>query len=113
MLQRLHVRESQNSGSDALFIPDKEEAEHIAGYLTFHGDDKNAPLLVDATPSAILYRERCSQCHLLPHPIQKTSDEWAATVDRMQELMRRAQKNPLTDQEKVTVIGYLKEKSGR
>lgn len=111
MLQRLRARDELNPGTEVLFMPDKEEAEHIVEYLAFHGENKNAPLPTDNTPAAVLYRERCSQCHLLPHPLQQTSDEWVQVVDRMQDQMRRAQKNPLTDQEKSTIVGFLKEKA--
>lgn len=105
MLARLKGRE------EALLMPDKEQAEHIAGYLTFHGNNPQAPLLTDAAPAAVLYRERCSQCHLLPHPLQQTPEEWAPVVDRMEELMRRQQKNPLTDPEKRSVLEYLQQKA--
>ncbi len=111
MLQRLRTREELNPGTEVLLMPSKEEAEHIADYLTFHGDNKNTFLLTDATPAAVLYRERCSQCHLLPHPVQQTPDEWVSVVDRMQDHMRRAQKNPLTDQEKRTILEFLKRKA--
>lgn len=111
MLQRLRARDELNPGTEVLTMPDQEGAEHIVDYLVFHGENQHAPLFTDATPSAVLYRERCSQCHLLPHPVQQTPEEWVSVVDRMQDHMRRAQKNPLTDQEKNTLLRYLKEKA--
>ena len=104
MLQRLKAREE-------LIMPSKEEAEHIAGYLVFHGNNPSAPLFTDGSPAAALYRERCSQCHLLPHPLQQTREEWAQVVDRMQDRMRREQKNPLTDPEKQSILEYLQQKA--
>lgn len=104
MLQRLRAREE-------LSMPTREEAEHIAGYLIFHGKNPSAPLLTDPSPAAVLYRERCGQCHLLPHPLQQTREEWVEVVDRMQDQMRRQQKNPLTDSEKRSILEYLQQKA--
>jgi cytochrome c5 len=111
MLQRLRAKDDLIPGTEALFMPNREEAEHIAGYLVFHGNNPQTPLLTDAAPSAVLYRDRCSQCHLLPHPFQQTPEEWVEVVDRMQDHMRRQQKNPLTDPEKRSILEYLKQKA--
>lgn len=109
MLEMLHRRKVMSS--DELFIPDNEEADHIASYLVFHGENKNHPLLVDSSPAAVLYRDRCAECHLLPHPIQHTVSEWDGIVDRMQNYSRKTGKTPLTDDNKKTLLGYLKEKA--
>lgn len=54
-----------------------------------------------------VFVSRCSSCHNLPDPAQKTADEWPAAVEEMAERAR------LSERDKTSVVRYLATMSAR
>ena len=63
--------------------------------------------MVDLEQGRGVFVSRCSNCHNLPDPAQKTAEEWPAAVDEM------AARARLSDQDKANVARYLASMSAR
>ena len=69
------------------------------------------PLPEAGSPSAELYRERCgTTCHRPVAPSVMKFPAWRMVLPRMEERMRAAG-NPLTTDERDTIVGYLERHS--
>ncbi len=72
-----------------------------------------SPKLPEAeSPAAQLYQQRCDTCHRVFAPSTLKYEMWKYQVDRMQGEMARRGIPPLTEQERTTVLDYLKRHSG-
>ena len=60
-----------------------------------------------ASAGARLYRDRCSGCHLLFAPGSLTAAMWELQVDRMQPVLARGERGPLTAEERRVMLEYL------
>jgi len=65
--------------------PDDNELDILRAYL-----EKNGQRAVDVsklsgadTPGGLAFQKTCAQCHALPDPVQHTSHEWPAVIERM------------------------------
>lgn len=111
---RMFARMSMMSGVQGMSMmdienPSAEEKETIVSYLKNHAMKSIPPneLPASGSESAVLFRERCSQCHSLPNPKLHTAEEWPGVVERMQANMKSMGRTVITGNEKKTISGYL------
>jgi hypothetical protein len=64
------------------------------------------------SPGAVLYASRCNTCHRLYAPGSMTYEMWKIQVERMQGEMVRRGVPPLTPEQSVVLLDYLKRHSG-
>ncbi|MFQ5645937.1 MAG: c-type cytochrome [bacterium] len=60
---------------------------------------------------ARLYTDKCGLCHALPHPQRNRYEEWRHYLKLMKTNMEHQGMNPLTDDERATILDYLKKHS--
>ncbi|HED52082.1 MAG TPA: hypothetical protein ENI83_00870 [Gammaproteobacteria bacterium] len=60
---------------------------------------------------ADVYRARCSSCHALPHPRRLSYAGWQALLPVMEQRMQERDMEKLSDEERRTLLTYLKEHS--
>jgi len=111
---RMFARISMMSGMQGMSMmaiesPLAEEKETIVGYLKKHSMTSISPneLPDPGSESAVLFRERCSQCHALPTPKLHTAKEWPLVVERMRGNMESMRRTVFTENEKKEIVGYL------
>jgi cytochrome c5 len=110
MVNRL--RRMKFFSSRASFVPEKKSIDQIIDYLSQHALQEGDATTIDNTsPEGALFQKKCTQCHGLPSPTQHTASEWGAVVEQMRGNIERMQKEPITDQEKDTLIRYLADRS--
>ncbi len=90
-------------------MPNPEEQRIIVGYLESHGMKSISPHILPSpeTKGAVFFREFCSQCHALPDPKGRTSDEWPAVVQKMRGYMQSMDKRVITREQEKEIVGYL------
>lgn len=57
--------------------------------------------------AAVLYVNKCGQCHAAPLPDNHTANIWPAVLERMKMRMISKKVTPLTEEETVIVLEYL------
>jgi len=57
--------------------------------------------------AAVLYINKCGQCHAAPLPDNHTANIWPAVLERMKMRMISKKVTPLTEEETVIVLEYL------
>jgi len=62
---------------------------------------------------AVLYEKFCDACHLPPRIDSHKPDEWLNIVNRMQTHRIKKAYNPLNEQEKKTLVLYLKKHAAK
>jgi len=86
----------------------------VAAFLSACGDSaENAKHMLPEAGSqgAVIYEKFCSDCHAPPRIASHKPDEWLNIVERMQAHRIMKAYNPLTDEEKSTLLEYLKKHS--
>ncbi len=111
---RMFFRMSMMSGMQGMSMmdienPSAKERDAIVGYLKKHAmkSISTSELPAPGSEGAVLFSERCSQCHSLPNPKLHTAEEWPGVVERMQANMRTMGRTVITENEKKTVTGFL------
>ncbi|MEA2626813.1 MAG: hypothetical protein QOD06_2858 [Candidatus Binatota bacterium] len=66
----------------------------------------------EGTPAAELYRTRCSACHRLYAPSVLKPAMWEIVVERMRGQIGKAHMPALTEEERQTILDYLKRNGG-
>ncbi|WP_455210591.1 hypothetical protein [Kaarinaea lacus] len=61
------------------------------------------------SPQALLYVDKCGQCHAAPLPSAHSANIWPSVLDRMQVRMKTKHVPPLTRQEMSIILGYLQQ----
>jgi mono/diheme cytochrome c family protein len=115
VVDRMIHRMSRMSGTSGMGmmmnieIPSTEEQQTIVAYLKAHSLKTIAPRTLPSPESqgAILFKERCSQCHSLPDPTLHTGAEWPGTVEKMRAYMQAMDKKVITKDEEKEIVGYL------
>ncbi len=110
MVLRMKALGSRRCNLLQLTIPTTDEQRAILAYLhknAFESLYSGPPLPLKGT-GAMAYINYCSQCHDPPHPRQHVAAEWPAVVDRMQEYAYFIGRNPINDQEKASILEFLK-----
>ena len=111
---RMFARMSMMSGMQGMSMmdienPSAQEKETIISYLIKHSMRSISPneLPAPGSEGAVLFRERCSQCHSLPNPKLHSAEEWPGVVERMQANMKSMGRTVITENEKKTIAGFL------
>jgi hypothetical protein len=66
------------------------------------------PLPDSDSPEARLFDSKCGACHYTPRPGRHTYAQWEGVLSRMEKRMEEMKREPLTPDEKSTILGYLK-----
>jgi cytochrome c2 len=108
---RMFRRMSRMSGGMMMNVemPSPEEQQDIVAYLRAHSLTSISPHKLPSPESqgAILFKDRCSQCHDLPDPGRHTAKEWPTIVERMQGYMQSMNKKMITANEEKQIVSYL------
>ncbi|MEE9614262.1 MAG: cytochrome C [Thermodesulfobacteriota bacterium] len=67
------------------------------------------PLPDEGSEAAGLYAAKCGLCHSLAHPARHTAHQWERMVEVMEGVMADKGMAALTEEERVVILGYLKE----
>ena len=65
-----------------------------------------------ASPAAQLYVDRCGNCHVPYPPHEMTAAMWDTQVTMMETKMQAAGMQPLTADERESILEYLKHNAG-
>ena len=111
---RMFSRMSMMSGMMGMMNvenPSSEERQTIVAYLKANALKSISPDALPAPKSkgALLFKDRCSQCHSLPDPKLHTSAEWPQVVEKMQANMRIMNRKVITENEKKEIVNYLEQ----
>ena len=82
-------------------------------FLFFAGCEKSRPLPEQGTYAQQLYVERCGVCHRPYHPALMTAAMWEVQVDAMRSKIAQAGQPPLSPQQDLTILDYLKRNAGK
>jgi mono/diheme cytochrome c family protein len=108
---RMFRRMSRMSGGMMMNIgmPSPEEQQEIVAYLRAHSLTSISPYKLPSPESqgAVLFKDRCSQCHGLPDPGRHTVKEWPAIVEKMRGYMQSMDKKVVTENEGKEIASYL------
>jgi Dihaem cytochrome c len=66
------------------------------------------PLPEAGSPAVEVYEKRCGSCHRAFDPTSMKYALWEMVLPRMEERMRSANLPPLSDEERSTIVAYLK-----
>lgn len=81
--------------------------------LLFAGCQKPKSLPEQGTYPQQLYVERCGTCHRPYSPASMTAAMWEAQVEAMDAKIVQAGQPPLSPQQHLTILDYLKRNAGR
>jgi Dihaem cytochrome c len=74
---------------------------------------KSKPLPEQGTYSQQLYVERCGACHRPYSPASMTAAMWEMQIEAMRLKIAQAGQPPLTPEQHLTILDYLKRNAGR
>jgi mono/diheme cytochrome c family protein len=108
---RMFQRMSRMSGGmmTNIEMPSPEEQNEIVAYLEAHSLKSISPHRLPSPDSqgALLFKDRCSQCHGLPDPGRHTAKEWPAIVEKMRRYMQTMNKKVVIENEAKEIVSYL------
>jgi hypothetical protein len=81
--------------------------------LLFAGCQKPKLLPEQGTFAQQLYVERCGACHRPYSPASMTAAMWEAQVEAMRVKIAQAGQPPLSPEQHLTILDYLKRNAGR
>jgi Dihaem cytochrome c len=81
--------------------------------LLFVSCQKSRPLPEQGTYAQQLYVERCGTCHRAYSPASMTAAMWEAQVEAMGAKIVQAGQPPLSPQQHLTILDYLKRNAGK
>ena len=81
--------------------------------LLFASCQNSKPLPEPGTYAQQLYVERCGVCHRPYSPASMTAAMWEAQVEAMNTKIVQAGQPPLSSEQHVAIIDYLKRNAGR
>lgn len=90
-------------------MPSTEQQNEIVAYLKAHSLKSIPPHKLPSPESqgAMLFKDRCSQCHGLPDPGRHTAKEWPAIVEKMRGYIQIMNKKVVTENEEKEIVSYL------
>lgn len=88
--------------------PTAEEERAILTYLREHALRRVREADLPESDGREAFVQACSRCHALPDPLQRTSEEWPAVVERMRGHMARMEVEEISDAEADRVVRYLR-----
>jgi len=84
----------------------------LLAFLLFAGCQKSKPLPEQGTYAQHLYVERCGACHRPYSPASMTAAMWEAQVEAMDAKIMQAGQPPLSLQQHLAILDYLKRNAG-
>ena len=66
------------------------------------------PIPEPESAAALLYEEKCSVCHALPHPKRNTAAEWQHLFPLMERRMSERNMAAFSETERETLMKYLR-----
>jgi mono/diheme cytochrome c family protein len=90
-------------------MPFPEAQREMVAYLRAHSLRSISlhKLASSESQGAVLFKDRCSQCHALPDPQRHTAKEWPTIVEKMRRYMQSMDKKAITDNEEKQIVSYL------
>jgi hypothetical protein len=82
-------------------------------FLLFAGCQKPQPLPEQGTYAHQLYVERCGACHRPYSPVSMTAAMWEVQVEAMRSKIAQAGQPPLSSEQYLTILDYLKRNAGK
>lgn len=87
--------------------PSSGEERAILAYLREHAMRGVREEALPGSEGREAFVRICSRCHALPDPLQRSSEEWPAVVERMRGHMDRMEVEGISDGEADRVVRYL------
>jgi mono/diheme cytochrome c family protein len=84
----------------------------LAAFLSA-GCQQPKPLPEQGTYAQQLYVERCGACHRPYRPSSMTAAMWEAQIEAMDAKIMQAGQPPLSPEQHLTILDYLKRNAGR
>ncbi len=72
---------------------------------------RQTPIPDPGSGAAKLFADKCGVCHSLPHPKRHTANQWEHMVTVMDKERDHRGVKPLSDDERVMILEYLKKHS--
>lgn len=88
--------------------PTAEEERAMLAYLREHAMQRAREEALPESDGRETFVRACSRCHALPDPLQRTSEEWPAVVERMRGHMARMEVEEISDAEADRIVRYLR-----
>jgi Dihaem cytochrome c len=85
----------------------------IAAISASVGCAKSRPLPEPGTYAEQLYVQRCGTCHRPYNPASMTAAMWEVQVEAMRAKIVHAGQPPLSNEQGLTILDYLKRNAGR
>ncbi len=67
------------------------------------------PIPLPQSQAALLFADKCGECHAVPHPARHSADEWPHYVVLMERRMAERNVTALSDAERQLIVRYLSE----
>jgi hypothetical protein len=80
--------------------------------VLFAGCQRSKPLPEQGTYAQQLYVQRCGVCHRPYRPSSMTAAMWEAQVEAMDAKIEQAGQPPLSPEQHLTILDYLKRNAG-
>ena len=98
---------------DHVFLALSMLASLLFNSLLFAGCQRPKQLPEQGTYAQQLYVERCGACHRPYSPASMTAAMWEVQVEAMDAKIAQAGQPPLSPQQHLTILDYLKRNAGR
>lgn len=108
MMQRMHedLRRRGEAGEEvSVYCP-------LMGFTTDNPPAPEEPYEAGSLSPQELFTRKCSRCHALPDPQQRTAAEWTEIVKRMQQYVEREDFTNLQPDEAASILRYLQTQAG-
>jgi len=67
------------------------------------------PIPAPQSEAALLFADKCGECHAVPHPARHSADDWPHYVALMEQRMRERDIALLTQAQRQLILSYLSE----
>jgi len=82
----------------------------VASVLLMAGCASNGtPIPAPQSETALLFADKCGECHAVPHPARHSADEWPHYVALMEQRMAERNIVALSDAQRQSILEYLSE----
>jgi len=67
------------------------------------------PIPAPQSEAALLFADKCGECHAVPHPARHSADDWPHYVALMEQRMRERDIALLSEAQRQLILSYLSE----
>ena len=67
------------------------------------------PIPAAQSEAALLFADKCGECHAVPHPARHSADDWPHYVALMEQRMRERDITLLNEAQRQLILSYLSE----